>query len=659
MVATVNKEDIPTYSELISNKKWDTLDIPKKLEVVERWRKAVVAAAPEDAPEEDAKKFDTFVKEKTDLIKNSNVSNVEGLGRSFLQGATFGAGKYAEAALETALPSKHGSQLPFQGKSFSENLREIEQRGQTYGEEHPIASTAANIAGNIAVPISAQGRIAQALTGAGIGAVQAASDTNDIKNAVPGALTGLVVGAAAPAVLNVAGKGIGSVADFTKRAVVGAKPEEVIERYLGNKLDIAKELLQGSEEAMLADVPRVQGLGRNVLKHTPETKEAIENALSTRSSGGIERGVQATQEFSSPYLQNLQKTVQGFKDKAQAAYSSLFQNQEPIVNEKISRLLNNKELKQAVSASDAIYRSIDKAVPDISNGVPLEFADQIKKQLDVMANDAYASNNSQAGNIYSRFASQWRNALDEAVPEYAQVRELAKPYKQIESVMAKNDVVGNRLITEASLAERLMQPGQKIKDVKGALDGLTTLQKTQVKIDLADYLQKQFQNKKQNFGSSVFSPAEKQKIQAIIADPKEFNNFMKSIDQEQTFAKTFKELAGGSRTDINTATGEQLPVDVAKVFSNPAKEALSGMWNILQSRANGINDENSRELANILINRQTALEALEKIDKKKAEKLIKDVDAKTIQDLFNRLISIGTSQSVQAMDQDKLKQPSN
>lgn len=638
--------DIPAWSEITGSSNWKDLNVNQKQKVLDQWTQDAMAGGKDLLDKEGMQKIQDFSKNQGSLIQNSDISNAEGLMRSVEQGTTFGLGKYGEAAIETALPSKKGYKLPFMGQSFSDNLKDIEQRSSSYEEAHPIASTVANIAGNLAVPIGATGRAATILTGAGIGGVQAAADNDNLAAAVPGAIAGGVIAATVPSMLGLAGKAVGGL----KRAILGAKPEAILDRYLSGNTDTARELLQEGEQTLLADSPKLQGLARSVLKQAPENQEVIEKTLGERAAGSLERGVQATQEFSSPYFKNLQSTLEGFKTKAKTAYDQLFENQTPIISDKINSLIENPEIKSAVKSAQDFYRASEKELPNLSEGIPLEFANDVKKQLDTMAQDAFKSNNSREGQIYSKFAEQWRNAFDKAVPEYAEARKLAEPYKKVESVMGSTRIVGNEVINEPSLAEQLMKPGRTADSIKTELEKLNTLQKTQVKLDLADVLQKQFENKKQNFGTSIFSPAEKQKIQAIIGNPKEFNNFIKSIEQEQLFAKTTAKVAGGSRTDINLATGDQLPVNIGSMIANPIKSSMEGMWNILQSRSSGLTPESGKALTNILTNRQTALAALDKLDKQKSSKMMKLVDEKTIQDLFNQLVKTGTSQTVQAFD---------
>lgn len=711
---------VPPWKEVIASPEYQQLNVDKKQYILDHWHAAALSQNAGVLGKDDIMDLNNFVKNQSQLISNSDVSIPEGSAEEVMQGGTLGLGKYGAAALETAFPEKKGYKLPFQGQSYSDNLKDIEQRQGSFENQHPYISTGANVAGNMLLPVGEAtaalgaaskgvpvgGRVAgylgehpnqaNALIGAGIGGVQESTNEDDLSGFIPGAAKGMAAGLIAAPLIRGGVNALKGTVNLGKRVLgIQENPESIIGKFLNSEnLAAARTSLENNEEGFLADEPKLQQFTRTVLKTSPEAQDTIESNLIDRASSSRDRAAQAAEDFKTPYFQNLQDSISEIKQNSDESWNKLFENKTPLLTPDIAELMHNPEIQSAIKSTDASFRSSGNQelkglghkalealkakgseVPELGeefeslapqakqalqdrlmadqpsintndfDGFPIEYGHQVKRQLDAKARQAYLSGDESTGNIYNGFARQWRGALDEATNgTYSAAREASQPLQQIKAIQGGTQFIDNKSITKPSLASRMMLPNVRPEAVDQELNGLTNLQKIQLKIDLANELQNDIGNRTQNIGAAnPFSGNEEKKIRMIInapdeVVPNEYENFMQAMQNEKRMAQTKTAVSGNSRTDINTASSGQLPVNAFKTFIGGPKRWTSDAIDYLSAKSNGLNQKNAQDLANILVSHERSLQALDNIDEARAQKLLPAIMQKTIENFYDRAL---------------------
>ncbi len=739
----------PNWNEITSSKIYQKYTPEQKQYVLDHWHADALAAGKDILGKDDIMHLNNFAKDQSQIISNSDVSMIGGIAHDIVQGGTFNQANKLVAGVE--------SLNPFSDKTYDENLRDENQKQAIFNSQHPYIGAAADIAGNLTLPIGAVTKAlgmaskgvpivgkmagylaehpnqANALTGAGLGGVQGYANTGTLRGALTGAEVGGTVGAIASPVSNLAGNIIGGGYMGARRVVMGApKAEELIGNFLKapGALEAAQANLEADPTAVLSDEPTLQKFTRKVLKEDPTAAKNINQNLLTRSDNSVSRVQNSIGEWSDPYLQAYQDHVNDIKQESDVAWQKLFEDKTPLLTPDMAELLENPEIQAAAKAADAKFRSdrnpdykglanqsfeslkirspdiisetppavalpkgydnlapyaqdlikkdlaekaaqnsVPPETPDFANdfqGFPIEYAHEIKMQLDDKARQAYEKGDDSTGRIYNGFSKQWRGALDDATGgeegTYATARAVNQPLQQIESVKGGPAMEGGKLVNKQSLADQLMAPNMRPDQVEQKVNGyinqdgqkiqgLTNLQKIQLKLDLADKLRNEVGNKNQNIGKGdLYNPNKQSKIETIINAPdnsqigigpvlgngknSDYERFMQVIQQEKNKAYATGEVVAGSPSDINLATGKQL---TSKNILNPSTWADKAL-DLLSRNYQDLNKDKAIELSNILTTHQQSLDAVNNLSAARQNQLIPQILQKTIQNLYEAFL---------------------
>lgn len=192
--------------------------------------------------------------------------------------------------------------------SYGDNLKREQAETDKYKEEHPIASTAANVVGGVAVPLGAIGAASKAATlggktafgalGGGLtGALQGGFESKDwtdlpqtAKDVGIGGIVGGGIGMALPGLGRAIGAGYRKAADMLGGRISGMSRGG--SRHLNDALDadtvpaVRAELDRLGPDAMLADAgPAFLGKAQGASLNSDEGRSVLFNALKKRDQG--------------------------------------------------------------------------------------------------------------------------------------------------------------------------------------------------------------------------------------------------------------------------------------------------------------------------------------------------------------------------------------
>jgi hypothetical protein len=139
----------------------------------------------------------------------------------------------------------------------------------------------------------------------------------------------------------------------------------------------------------------------------------------------------------------------------------------------------------------------------------------------------------------------------------------------------------------------------------------------------------------------IFSqPLEREKIKAVFNNSKEFNDFAKKMFNEINLVNVKNRVLGGSRTDINLAQEGQFLNKIAKgsiyIKTFGLNNILMATTDAIRKRYYGLNEQTAKNLAQVIIDPNKSLIALQNIQKK-ALPQEKPLINKFIQDLSQRM----------------------
>jgi hypothetical protein len=194
---------------------------------------------------------------------------------------------------------------------YSGNLERERARNKALEESAPLANTAAHFVGGSLILIGAVGAAAThtgllakslmgAGTGAGIGAAQGLSDTQDLtnvsdaaKNAGIGAGEGFAVGGLLPGTARLVGKGYNAAADYltSPEGISRGASRHLINALMADSPQAVQQRMGSlGSDAMLADAgPAFLGKAQGAALNSDEGRSVLVNALMARNEGTNQR----------------------------------------------------------------------------------------------------------------------------------------------------------------------------------------------------------------------------------------------------------------------------------------------------------------------------------------------------------------------------------
>lgn len=355
--------------------------------------------------------------------------------REAIQGATFGFGDEAEAAIKSM----------FGSGSYDGNHRAINAARDKYTEEHPGEALAANLAGSFiapggligkAVSVAATPRKALAvaagsglLTGAAAGAGSARPDESRLEGAAAGAALGAVGSTVGSAIGRAGGAGINAVR--RKSAASPMPNDKAAAAYLGRLAaggktldDVEGSIMPGTMLAEVSGMP-AEGLAGAVVRRTPLAQGKIADVFESRRdarSGDLLRQVQSDVAGGSDVtMSQIAKLSDLGKKRSAPIYEMAFRSAQPIHSERIDELMSLPPFQAAYARAQRIAQLEGQSMPDYAANQPLELRtlDYIKKGLDDLIYGSKRDPQSSIGREELRLIDGLRRNFVEEIDQHA------------------------------------------------------------------------------------------------------------------------------------------------------------------------------------------------------------------------------------------------
>ena len=229
--------------------------------------------------------------------------------------------------------------------------------------------------------------------------------------------------------------------------------------------------------------------------------------------------------------------------------------------------------------------------------------DAAKKSLDDKIGKAIRQGERQEASILQGIKKELVSKLDELNPDYKKARQVFSDFSSIQNAQ------------EQGLQFSKLRPEQITKTLKD----MSVAEKDAFRIGVRESLDKVVQ--KTPFGSDpakrIFGNSEiRNKLKASLGSDSKFNNFKSRMEEEIAGAETKFKVLGGSRSDFNLSADDAFIDKVASGIDTARgnrSELIRAVVTSLKSRAAGLNKNNVKQVAEILVNRKKGIEALQSI----------------------------------------------
>jgi hypothetical protein len=591
-----------------------------------------VITAPEGASQEDIL---AYAQREFSSARQTDPAAVNAT-RMLGQGLTLGFADEMEAGLRA----------PFSDRSYREIRDDIRSNIAGYQQENPGTALTLELGGGLILPggaLAAAGKAGRAAlvgntmgqtartgakVGAGTGAVAGAGSAPELSDipmdAAQGATFGTVAGAAAPVVLNTAGRfarnvldamgvgGSGRALTFAERKMI-----EAMERDGLTPQDAARRLRQarglGIDDMTMADLgPNSQGLGYSATNVPNAGRLAVERSLFERAqeeaanlAQQVRRraGLADNQLTGSDYLQDLAERQSA---AARQAYPDAYKI--AVDANPFRKFADRKIVQDAYSEARKLADVEGVQLPDFAairnaQSVPTEVMHQLKRGLDQIVagqTDALTGKMTPFGGAVSKLTQEINDELKRLNPAYAKANaefadfsRLQKSYKDGEGYlsMSENDMVRKL---------RAMNPGEreafrvglvsKIQDRANTLDDST------------------------DFTKAIFgSPKKRSALRYAFDDPKQYEEFTQVVENFKRMRQTQNRVLGGSPTAGRLAQDADAAVDPSAVL-NMTQQAVRGNFGPaaamaarnVGARAGGLNEMSAEMLSQRLFTANSA-----------------------------------------------------
>jgi len=534
------------------------------------------------------------------FLSKVGTATVEGLA-----GFTEGLGRAAVGA--TQLGAELLGQEEFAGKIGQQIAKEKELE-----KDDSTARKVGRFIGGIApaLPVGAgMGLIKGGIAGGAAAELIQPTEEGTAKERVKQTAIGAGLGGLTGGALLGAGKTIKGTAGLVKRQFVATKPEDIIAK--GIRPEDAQPILDKLQEGKISVIPdvagdEVKGLTRSIAK-LPQAKDVVTDALEQRSFGAVKRVSEQLSKDISPvgaYFGNIDDLAKARSEIAAPLYEKAFkQNTTLDINK-------NKELFNKIAPDIADAKNKFRLSSDISDN-SIVMLDAAKKSLDDKIGKAIRQGERQEASILQGIKKELVSKLDELNPDYKKARQVFSDFASIQNAQEQ----GLEIVKKGITAEQ----------VKKMIKEMSVAEKDAFRIGLREGLDRIVRNT--SIGND---PAKKifndlsivDKIKAALGDGKKFTDFKKRMQEEIAAADTRFKVLGGSRSDFNLSQDDVLDkiVSGAEVARGGKTELLRVTVNALKNRAAGLNKKNAKQVAEILVNREKGIEALQNIINKEQSK---------------------------------------
>ena len=541
-----------------------------------------------------------FIQKDKSLLSKIGTATVEGLA-----GFTEGLGRAAVGA--TQLGAELLGQEEFAGKIGQQVAKEKELE-----KDDPTARKVGRFIGGIApaLPVGAgMGLIRGGIAGGAAAELIEPTEKGTAKERVEQVALGAGLGGLTGGALLGAGKTIKGTAGLVKRQFVATKPEDILAK--GIRPEDAQPILDKLQEGKISVIPdvagdEVRGLTRSIAK-LPQAKDVVTDALEQRSFGAVKRVSEQLSKDISPvgaYFGNIDDLAKARSEIAAPLYEKAFkQNTTLDINK-------NRELFNKIAPDIADAKNKFRLSSNISDN-SIVMLDAAKKSLDDKIGKAITQRKRQEASILQGIKKELVSKLDQLNPDYKKARQVFSDFASIQNAQEQ----GLEIVKKGITAEQ----------VKKMIKEMSVAEKDAFRIGLREGLDRVVRNT--SIGND---PAKKifndlsivDKIKAALGDGKKFTDFKKRMQEEIAAADTRFKVLGGSRSDFNLSQDDVLDkiVSGAEVARGGKTELLRVTVNALRNRAAGLNKKNAKQVAEILVNREKGIEALQNIINKEQSK---------------------------------------
>ena len=496
----------------------------------------------------------------TRLPKQSKGDRALGFTRSVLDGLTMGyAGEIGSGVVAAVTPDATyrdiKGEYDKQQNKFQKRNPELDILGNAIGGlagGGKIANTVMKTPFARANPIKASG-ITGGTSGAVAGAGYAPTMDDVPQYSTLGALFGTTLGAGSIPV----GNTIGKISDNVKKKLSFDSPDKsaskIMNEYLSYDMLSPDQLLTNTRklgsQATLSDGggESIKSLSRFALQTPGINREAAYNSLHNRQSGSYDRVLDSLKTLSggdTKYYQNLKSIIDRRRNEAAPLYRNA-QDTSVEGDKMVDYVLRlNEETKSFEPLTKVLKLFVagkgdDKRIK--SSNIELH---GVKRQLDDIINNAYKKGNGNLGEA----AVKWRNELlrlmDEASPDYAQARKIYADESALKNALESGrnilkedaDYITDNL-RNLSIAEQESYINGAVKTIK-------------------DRLMNSKEDK--NVATKLSTRLVRERLRNAFPDDDSFNAFIKQLDIEDEYARTFQTIYGGSQTQNKFQTEQNV-----------------------------------------------------------------------------------------------------
>lgn len=272
-----------------------------------------------------------------------------------------------------------------------------------------------------------------------------------------------------------------------------------------------------------------------------------------------------------------------------------------------------------------ILATFDKKKKELAKGIPIYDLDEAKQQLDWVIEDKINRKNRKAAKKLQEIKSNLTQKADEISPIYKKARKTAEGYFRLEDA--------------AKEGKKFMDASVSVGGIKKLVSGFNKREIDAYKIGVAQKLQEMTDSVPEGSSSarSIFgSQRKKDKIKAVFGNEKEYNKFAAKMKDEIDMKKTQARVLGGSKTDINRATDEDVLEGLGKGASFLATttrskpELINRAIRLFTKKSAFLTPKNANEIAKALVYRENSIPMLKKLIAKEKDDAQKEAMKKAI-----------------------------
>lgn len=564
-----------------------------------------------------------------------------------IQGLTFGYSDEmqaaAKSAFEYAKAKAKGDHAEFK-KLYESNLQAINDSLEQQQKEHPIASTAIEMAGTVPTTLAfAPAKLGQAIGmgakmlqsakyGAALGAVSGAGHATPdgrTEGVAKGAVLGGAIGAVVPPVSALAGKAVSTVADKT-RQLFSAKPEHAAHIIRALQRDeitpqtLAENLQKLGPSGVIADAggENVQGLARGIASIPGAARNMAGTVLRDRQAGTIDRVTSAMKQFLSKnddFYGSMQKLQIEKETAARPIYEQVLKQSNIIPDDQFSKISSDKFFEKVFARvkKDPLYKIGEMP----NNAMPV--VDSAKRYIDDMIGKAVRAGQNNKVRLLSERKNDLVKMADDAFPDYASARNAFAGPSQLQDAMT----LGRKFITSDAEVTR---------DI---LAGLTDSEREFFRAGAMRALRDKALSQGGDAYKSIMKGPLRERVQTVFGDQESFNAFEKLLKNEQTMFNTKSSVLGGSPTARIQAEQSDLLANSGIAYNlarGDVPGVLASVMRRIKTSGGMLPEKTKQELANALFSQSPEVQQ-QVIKQLKSEKAYKALGVQ-----MEKLLQTGT-----------------